>query len=193
MLHRLDKAAPYALMAILGYLTYSTIQSPPKRMDGGKTPASIGSELLCPKLLKPCAHASPADRDPFEVNWNSYLQGRDGRQAATQPAPDAGGDEQPATTQPVTSRPVPAKTPPGPGQLVGVIVTDGVRLAVIGDLVCRAGMPIGGKDPARCWVLESIGDRCVIIRFGDRKRTLRLHLGRPRGPAKPEEGDGDGT
>lgn len=186
MLQRVDKLAPYALMLILGYLTYSTIESRAPMMAQGKEPPSIGKKLLNPELITPQSHASPADRDPFEVTWDSYLERGTKGLKPTQSAPETNVPENP------TSKPVITGPPKMPGRLVSVIVSDDLRLAVIGDSLYHAGMLIGGMNPKRCWTLESIGDGCVTIAFGDLRRTLRLHSGQTGAPRAPAQGDGDG-
>lgn len=100
--------------------------------------------------------------------------------AATKPA------SQPATA-PVT-KPAKVILPELPGPLAAVIIGEDVQLAVIGQSLYKVGMVIGGTDPKKCWVVESIHQDSVIIAFGQIRRTLRLHSGTGRGVGHIEQG-----
>ncbi len=185
MLQKVDKIAPYALVLILGYMTYSMMESGGPAMAYAKEPPTIAKSLLEPKLITPEAHASPADRDPFEVEWSSYLKSRKPRRtkASTRPATKPASERATkAATKPVVIRP-----PKVPGPLAAVVIGDDVQLAVIGQWLYKPGMLIGGTDPEKCWVVESIRQGSVTIAFGKIRRTLRLQPGKGRNDVRIEQ------
>ena len=49
MLQRVDKIAPYALVLILGYMTYSMMESGGPSVAQAKEPPTIAKRLLEPK------------------------------------------------------------------------------------------------------------------------------------------------
>lgn len=188
MLQRIDKIAPYALVLILGYMTYSMMESTGPSVAEAKQPPTISNSLLEPELITPKSHASPADRDPFEVEWSSYLRsrrGRSGRAKASTSQPATKAASQPAKA--LATKPPEVKPPKFPGLLAAVIIGEDVQLAVIGQSLYKPGMLIGGTDPKKCWVVESIRQGSVIIAFGQIRRTLRLHSGTGRGVGRIEQ------
>jgi len=187
VLQRVDKIAPYALVLILGYLTYSMMESGGPSVAQAKRPPIISKSLLKPELITPKPHASPADRDPFEVEWSSYLSRKKrprGIRIATS-RPSTNPASKPATAP--ANKPVEIKPPELPGPLAAVIIGENVQLAVIGQSLYKPGMLIGGTDPKKCWVVESIRQGSVIIAFGPIRRTLRLHSGTGRGAGRIEQ------
>lgn len=188
MLQRVDKIAPYALVLILGYLTYSMMESGGPSVAQAKHPPTISRSLLEPELITPKAHASPADRDPFEVEWSSYLTFKKGRSHRIRTS-----TSRPATNPASQLATVPGtklaeiKPPEHPGPLAAVIIGEDVQLAVIGQSLYKPGMLIGGTDPKKCWVIESIRQGSVIIAFGRIRRILRLHSGTGRGAGRIEQ------
>lgn len=187
MLQRIDKIAPYALVLVLGYLTYSMMESGCPSTAHAKEPPSISKSLLNPELITPEAHASPADRDPFEVEWSSYLS-RKRRPRVTKTAtsrPSTNPASQSATAP--AAKPAEIKPPELPGLLAAVIIGEDVQLAVIGQSLYKPGMLIGGTDPKKCWVVESIRQGSVIIAFGRIRRILRLNAGTGRDVGRIEQ------
>ena len=179
MLQRLDKLSPIAVMLVLGYLTYSGTQDRTPRAAVGKPPPQLTKRMLSPRLIEPEPHASPTDRDPFEVAWSSYLGSAPA--SASQPAPA------PATRPAPASAPIEVSPPPVPGRLVGVFVGEGIRLAVIGERVYKEGAPVGGDDPETCWRIESIDKNGAVLRFGRFQKVLRMPAGEKSG-ARPGRG-----
>ncbi len=175
MLRQINKVAPYALVIIFGYLTHSMTETKGPRAAKGKESPVLSQELLEPKLVTPQPHASPADRDPFEVAWHSYLKHSRGRARKPASAPASRSASKAASRPTKPLRPVRAKPPSFPGSLTGVIIGPDVQLAVIGHSLYKPGMLIGGTDPKKCWELESIHQGYVIIRFAQTRRTLLLH------------------
>lgn len=188
MLQRVDKLAPYALVLILGYMTYSMMESRGPSVAQAKQPPTISKSLLEPELITPKPHASPADRDPFEVEWDSYLKSRKGRPRRTKAStsrPATKAASQPATAP--ATKPPEVKPPKLPGPLAAVIISEDVQLAVIGQSLYKPGMLIGGTDPKKCWVVESIRQGSVTVAFGKIRRTLRLNSGKGRGDVRIEQ------
>lgn len=184
MLQRVDKIAPYALVLILGYLTHSMMESGGPSVAQAKHPPTISKSLLDPELITPKSHASPADRDPFEVEWSSYLtfkKRRSQRIRTSTSRPATNPASQPATKL------AEIKPPEHPGLLAAVIIGEDVQLAVIGQSLYKPGMLIGGTDPKKCWVVESIRQGSVIIAFGRIRRILRLHSDTGRGTGRIEQ------
>lgn len=172
MLQRLDKFAPWVLVLMMGYLTYTTVEDTGSGLIAGEAgPKKTRAEVLTSALIDPTAHAGPVDRDPFEVSWSSYLKDAGSRQSTSQPA-----TTQPAT-QPavkVTTRPVDIPPPPLPKKLSGVFLGRGLRIAVIDQQIYRVGSTIYGNDPGRCWQIEAIENTHVVLRFGDIRRDLGI-------------------
>jgi len=176
MLQRLNNFAPYVVMAVLGYLTYSSIWEEKAFKSDEKESSKSAEGLMSPRLVSATARASPADRDPFEVDWASYRDARPsgaareptsapaGHAAATAPA------SQPASA-PAAPDPEP---PPIPGHFTGAIVNADLRLAIIGDRLYKVGMTVGGDDPKECWLVEAIDQHSVTVRFGKTVRTLLM-------------------
>jgi hypothetical protein len=177
MLPKLDKFAPYAILLLLGYLTYASTGAPGLRQAEGKDDVKITKHLLAPKLLHAVAHASPADRDPFEVDWASY------RHVDPASRPAATTASAPASRPAVEPRA--EVVPEVPGPLVGVFIGDDVRLAVIGEKLYKPGAVVGGTNPDECWVVEDVQEDQVTLRFGKILRTLELPRQADNPNAKP--------
>jgi len=175
MLRRLDKLAPVALVLMLGYLTYTTVVQGHSGLTEQRRLPKITEEMLNPVFVEATDHASPVDRDPFEVGWASYLQYAGPRHATSQPATTQPAT-QPATrpAAPPATRPAEAPPPALPGRLSGVFLGQDLRIAVIGQRIYKVGSIIGGDDPRRCWRIEAIEPDHVIIRFGGVRRVLRI-------------------
>lgn len=189
MLQRLDKLGPYALVLVLGYLTYTTaIESHPGLTQGQSTP-EISAGMLKPTLIEPTGRASGVDRDPFEVEWASYLIHAEARRATSQPASTQPAKPATRPAEPPKTRPATIPLPPVPDRLSGVFLGRAVRIAVIGPRIYKVGSLIGGSDPATCWQIEAIEVGHVVIRFGDVRRVLRITSGKAgAGPAHRVEG-----
>lgn len=172
MLQRLDKLAPYALVLILGYLTYTAVIQAGSGLVDQKYLPEITSEMLAPVFIEPTAHASPIDRDPFEVEWSSYLKHDKEPPATTQPATTQ-PTTRPATTQP-TTRPAEIPPPALPERLSAVFLGQEFHIAVIGQRIYKVGSTIGGSDPRKCWRIEAIADDHVVIGFGNIHRVLQV-------------------
>jgi hypothetical protein len=171
MLQRLDKFAPWIALGLLGYLTYSAISEGLPKAAEGKDPPRISKGQLTVKLTPATAHASPVDRDPFEVAWSSYLT----RTAIGQPT--SVPSRQP--TVPTTSLPATPELPPLPQALGAVYIGEDLRLVVIDEVLYKPGSLIRGNDPSRCWRVESVEENRVTLRFGSEVRTLLMVHGSP--------------
>ena len=192
MLSKFHKFAPFLLVGLLGYLGYSVTESTGPRKAQGKDAAAITRDMLKPGLVPIQAHASPADRDPFEVEWASYQAGT-GRGLVARPEANARVASQPASAPSV---PVPATAPavgqpPMPGPVGGIFVAEEFRITVIGDKLYKPGDLVGGDDPSRCWLLESVQRDHIVLRFGETTIELRMPAGsespsRHPGPVKGE-------
>lgn len=186
MLQRLDKFAPWALVLMMGYLTYTTVEDTGSGLIAGEGGPKTSPKVRTSALIDATAHASPVDRDPFEVSWSSYLKHAGSRQATSQPA-----TTQPATQPAVkpTTRPAEIPPPPLPKKLSGVFLGRGVRIAVIDQQIYRVGSTIDGRDPRRCWQIEAIENTHVVLRFGDIRRDLEItDRTTGAGPARPVKG-----
>ncbi len=153
-------------------------------MAHAKEPPTISKSLLEPELITPKPHASPADRDPFEVEWDSYLMSKKMRSRVTK-TPTSRPSTNPASQS--ATKPAEIKPPMLPGLLAAVIIGEDVQLAVIGQSLYKPGMLIGGTDPKKCWVVESIRHGSVIIAFGKIRLTLRLNSDTGRSPGRIEQ------
>jgi len=174
MLQKIDKLAPYAALALLGYLTYSSLETHLPRAAQGRETPTISPKLLDPPPTVVADRASPAGRDPFEVSWASYLN----KPARSRPTPKTAPASRPA--------PVPTDHPPPPlpGNLVGIFASDGPTLAVIGDQIHKTGSVTGNGDPESNWTVESITQDSVTLRFGDQTTVLRMRSDSPEKPAR---------
>jgi len=184
MLAKLNKLAPYAALALLGYLTYTTLEERLPRVAQGQHSPTISKKLLNPVPVAGADRASPAGRDPFEVSWASYLK-QPKKAAASAPA------SRPAT-QPVVSPAVPAPrgeqdkpAPPLPGDLVGVFASDGLTLAVIGDQIYKAGSVTGNGDPETNWVVQEVRNDSVVLRYGSQTAVLQMRSGSEAPKGRP--------
>ncbi len=186
MLEKLNKIAVYLAMALLGYVSYSATESSPVKEAQGKEAPVISKKMIRPAMLSASQHASPVGRDPFEVEWASYISRMEGRQ----PKPEQAS--QPSTrpaTEPATRgaahAPVPASMPAVPARLASAFIGDDVRMAIIDDKVYKPGSLVGGTDPTRCWMVESIEQDSVVLRFGEAVHVLRIvDEARPDGGAR---------
>jgi len=171
-------------MLLFGQLTYSVLTAERVRaLQDRKTPV-IHKEMLNPVLAEPSDGASPVGRDPFEVEWSSYL-----------PKPKPEPSPAPRPTSRPTSRPTAAPTtrpegpalPPMPSRLTAVITGVGHQMAIIDEHVYKPGSLIGGTDAERCWCVEAIERERVTLRCGQARRLLKLHRKAPPGEL-PEDG-----
>ena len=189
----MDRIAPFLAAALLGYLAYSVVAVESASPPAGKGPPAITKKMLRPELITPRDQGSAAGRDPFEVVWASYLQEANpnaaGKEKAKPPAPKPGpsvaqataaAEEDPEVTADETSpgqdaaAPPPVEPPPLPSGVTSICVSGTQRMAVIDGKVYRPGDLLNGKDPARCWAVESVGDNTVVLRFGSARHTLSI-------------------
>ncbi|MGB2822196.1 MAG: hypothetical protein WBF17_14525 [Phycisphaerae bacterium] len=182
MLKQLDKFAPYLVILSLGYLTHSTMTESGIPAASAKKPPAIEKGLLNPTLVDPQAGASPVGRDPFEVDWASYLP-EPVPEPASQPA------SQPATraTTVPASKPAVVEVPPLPKRFTAVITALDFQMAIIDNQIYRPGSLIGGADPQRCWRVETIERKRVTLRFGELIRVLTISEDAPPADDVPED------
>ena len=194
MPNHVDRIAPFLAAALLGYLAYSVVAVESASPPAGKEPPAITKKMLQPELITPRDQGSAAGRDPFEVAWASYLQRvdpnapvkdkakppapkaeppapKDGA-AAAEEDPEVTADETPPGREPAA--PPPVEPPALPSGVTSICVSGTQRMAVIDGKVYRPGDLLNGKDPARCWVVESVGDDTVVLRFGSVQHTLSI-------------------
>ena len=201
MPNHVDRIAPFLAVALLGYLAYSVVAVESAPLPAGKEPPTITKKMLQPELITPRDQGSAAGRDPFEVAWASYLERVDPnapvKDKAKPPAPKpespapkpespapkdgaAAAEEDPEVTADETSpgqepaAPPPVEPPALPSGVTSICVSGMQRMAVIDGKVYRPGDLLNGKDPARCWVVESVGDDTVVLRFGSVRHTLSI-------------------
>jgi len=194
MPNHIDRIAPFLAAALLGYLAYSVVAVESTSPPEGKGPPAITKKMLQPELITPGDQGSAAGRDPFEVAWASYLQRVDPnapvKDKAKPPAPKpespapkddaAAAEEDPEVTADETSpgqehaAPPPVDPPALPSGVTSICVSGTQRMAVIDGKVYRPGDLLNGKDPARCWGVESVGDDTVVLRFGSVRHTLSI-------------------
>jgi len=168
MLEKINKIAPYLALALLGYLCY-TVMSPAAVPAGKeKEPPAISQQMLEPALLTPEAHASPVNRDPFNVRWASYLANA-GQGALT--GEEGAGDPSSGSLYSFDPDQGP---PPLPSGLKAVLLAQGTQLVVVGDKLCKPGEPVSGNDPNRSWVVERVDADGVVLRFGELRRKIGL-------------------
>jgi len=166
-------------MVLFGHLAYCTMtETGIRAVEGKKTPV-IGKRMLQPVLVEPAAGASPVGRDPFEVDWSSYL----GR-----PEPATRPTSRPASrpTTAAATRPAGPTLPALPKRLTAAITAQRLQMAIIDECLYRPGALIGGTDALRCWRVETIERDRVTLRFGDVVRTLMISKDAP--PADPSDG-----
>lgn len=168
MLEKIDKVAPYLVLALLGYLCHSVMSSGAMSKAQGKDEPLITEKMLRPDLLAPEPRASPINRDPFEVRWASY---RDGSGLGSSETP--GDQSATATTSPYTPE-SDEGPPPLPSGLKGLLLGDEGQYVVVGDRICRPGDLVSGDDPRRSWVVERVDVDGVVLRFGDTLRKIEL-------------------
>ncbi len=182
MLKPLDRFAPYLVILLLGYVTHSTVtQTGGLQIAQAKKTPVIGKKILNPSLMEPQGGASPVGRDPFEVDWASYLPPEPETQPASQPATRP-------TSRPTTapaSKPAARRLPPLPKRFTAVITAQDFQMAIIDDNLYRPGSLIGGTDPTRCWRVDTIEHKRVTLRFGKVKRALTISEDAP--PAEVPE------
>jgi hypothetical protein len=211
MPNHVDRIAPFLAAALLGYLAYSVVAVESAPAPAGKEPPAITKKMLQPELITPRDQGSAAGRDPFEVAWASYLQQVDPnapvKDKAKPPAPKpespapkpespapkdaaAAAEEDPEVTADETSpgqepaAPRPVEPPALPSGVTSICVSGTQRMAVIDGKVYRPGDLLNGKDPARCWVVESVGDNTVVLRFGSARHTLSIVRSGPEAPGR---------
>lgn len=184
MLDKIDKIAPYAAVALLGYLCHTTMVSASPRAAQGKDGALISKEMLKPELVVTEPHASPVNRDPFEVRWASYREGDLFAPGGDTGEASPGGD---AAAYAVDDGDGP---PPLPHGLTAVLRGDSGQYVVVGDRLCTPGDPVAGNDPRRSWVVERVDADGVVLRFGNIRRKVALtpaEAPRPEATSAPAE------
>ena len=174
MLQKVDKFAPFAVVLIFLYLTYNSTTDKGNDAFGKKNLPKITKRMLNPEFLTPTTRSSPADRDPFEVPWASYISGTGVYGATTKPSEvTTAPTTKPIKTSPST-QPTSSKPPPLPRRPDAIFIGENFSMVVIGEKIYKKGSLIGGKDPRRCWLLEEIQRDGITIRFGKIRRVLKI-------------------
>ncbi len=172
MLEKIDKIAPYAVVALLGYLCHSVMSPGMPSKAKAKDGPLITEEMLRPKLLVPEAHASPVNRDPFDVRWASYREEAYFTPGSQMPMPQDFTDS--ATSAPAYALDGEEGPPPLPTGLKGLLLGDTAQFVVVGDRICQPGDAIPGPHPSRSWIVERVEVDGVVLRFGNVYRKVQL-------------------
>jgi len=122
-------------MLIFLYLTYNSTTDSGKDALGKKNLPKITKRMLNPEFLTPTTRSSPADRDPFEVSWASYISGTGVYGATTKSsevttAPTTKPVKTPPSTQPIVSKP-----PPLPRRPDAIFIGENYSMVVIGEKI----------------------------------------------------------
>ena len=161
MLEILDKFSVYIAAAILGYLVYSTLERPGFSIETEKELPVITKQMLNPELIDPNNNASPAGRDPFEVEWATYYDITEFT-GITETTDEiiSGQDYKPVFDK----------------MLMGIISgNNGRNVALIDGEVYEVGSLIDGTDPNKCWMIDAIKKDEVIVRLGRHSETLYIN------------------
>jgi len=178
VLNKIDKVAPYLALALLGYLCHTAVSPGAAPKAVSKESPSINEQVLHPVLLVPEAHASPVNRDPFEVRWASYRE--EGLLPSRAQAP-ADGSATPAPAYPLDEEE--GGPPPLPSGLKGLLLGNKAQFVVVGDKICQPGDTLPSPYPGRAWVIERVEVDGVVLRYGDIVRKVQLITTEPPGPA----------
>lgn len=158
MLEKLNKFAIYIVLGLFGYLTHTIVDVTAAVETEQDVLPVITKTMLNPVLIEPYDRASKADRDPFEVNWDTYFKGSDiGRMLDETEHYEISESEGPVLNSKLRA-----------------IISDssGQKVALIGEYVCRPGSLVGPDDPNLCWTVESILDDRVRLTYGKLKRLM---------------------
>ncbi|MCE5325309.1 MAG: hypothetical protein LLG01_02730 [Planctomycetaceae bacterium] len=196
MLEKLNKLAPYLAAGIMGYMAYCAGEGGPAKATAEKASPLITREMLRPTLMS--APAGAAVRDPFEVDWASYLTRATEKvqapkrslTASTHPAdaprtassaPAKAPASQPASQ--AASAPASPSPPPLPlSAVTGICLGEGISFIVVGDMIYKTGDVVGGADEASCWVIDSIEANGATLRFGAIRKKLLMPAPKDPGP-----------
>lgn len=160
MLEMIDKISVWIAVVILGYLAYTTIEQTGLAIDSEKELPAITKEMISPRLIKPSDHASPAGRDPFDVDWATYFD-------ISQITGDTGATAQTTAGQ--------HNGLPFSKRLMGILTAgNGQNAALIEGKVYQVGSLIDGTDPSTCWKVKAIKKNKVIVTHGEISRTLNI-------------------
>ena len=160
MLEKLDKISLYIAVVIIGYLTYSITEKKSLGVEAEEKLPEITKKMLYPKLIEPDGDASPAERDPFDVEWATYFD-----------FSEFTGEADLATELSLDQN----NAPPFTRKLMGILTAgDGQNAALIDGKVYETGSLIDGDDPNYCWKVESIRKNEVIVKFGKHSHILKI-------------------
>jgi len=173
MLERLDKISIYMAVALLGYLGYSALEQRQGLANERKETSTIAKAMLHPKLIEPTANASPADRDPFLIQWDAYsADARHPGQSGL--AEGKAGD--PAGTERAS-------------KLTGVLASpDGRNVAVIDGKAYEAGSLVANGVSGAGWRIAEIGQDRVVLEQDGVTRVLKI----VNAPASPHDANTPG-
>jgi len=160
MLEKLDKVSLYIAVVIIGYLTYTITEKSGFGIEAEEKLPEITKKMLQPEIIEPNDNASPAGRDPFDVEWATYFDFTDFT-GEINLAEDLPFEQE--NVQPFTKR------------LMGILTAgDGKNAALIEGKVYETGSLIDGDDPKYCWKVEAINRDEVIVKFGNHSQTLKI-------------------
>jgi hypothetical protein len=160
MLEMLDKFSVYIAIGILGYLTYTTFEKTGLNIDVDKELPVITKKMLKPELIEPKNHASPAERDPFEVDWATYFDISEMTGIIN------------STDETIIEQ---RNVKPFEKRLMAILTAgDGGGAALIEGKVYEVGSLIDGTDPKTCWKVDEIKKDEVIVTLGQISNTLKI-------------------
>ena len=162
MLKILNRFATFIVIGIIGYFTYSSLNEPSSSLaggGGGKEMPVITKKMLNPVFLEPQEHASPADRDPFNVDWDRYFD----LSASAEVGKLAAGSVSDGNNVHF------------PDELMGILTgADGQSLALIGSEVYGVGSLVRQSGSDRLWQISSIEDESVILTCNGLRTVLKI-------------------
>lgn len=161
MMKIVNKLGVFIVIGCIVYLTYTAMNASSLSQSQGKELPVITNKMLNPEFLEPEAHASPADRDPFDGDadsgGNNNLKTDPNSANETKMSSDANNISFPEKLR---------------GTLAG---RDGRRLALIGSEVYGVGSQIKiGDSNSMVWQVVSIEDESVILSHNGVQEILRF-------------------
>lgn len=159
MIQMLNKFAVFIVIGCIGYLTYSSLSgAASKTAAEGKELPVVTKKMLNPVYVEPQKHASPIERDPFDVDWDRYIT-------------LAASEEKENTAGPVAD----GNNIRFPDELMGIITgTDGKQLALIGKEVYGIGAMIKQTDSNRVWQVTAIRNESVVLTCNGQQTVLKI-------------------
>lgn len=160
MLEKLNKFAIYIVLGLFGYFTYTVIEAKAISAPEAESMPEITKKMLHPVLLDPIDRSSKANRDPFEVIWDTYFEQSQFNKMFTQ----TDYQQTLQSKQPIINKKLRAILSDSTGQMV----------ALIGDSVCSTGSFVDPDAPNLCWTVQSINTDNVILSYKNTTSTVTV-------------------